>query len=340
MRADRWRAAAPTFTAALQDNPVCIVDVGCAGGIDPTWAAIDAPGMLRFVGFEASPEQFHVLPPEPRARYLNTAISDTVGELDFFARSTVGSLQRRHERERQGETFDRIRVPATTLARLRVDGVVPSLDVLKIDVEGHELPVLRGAGQHIADETFAIKLEFSFAGADGFAALHTFLRERDFALFGLSYAQNLLGEIYGGDALYLRGLDSLVAGPNARGRVRKALAHAIWLRQHDYARLGAARAKELGVLSGVEVDEIVAIADARVFLPDILPALSLAGSHVLFALAQLAAGRSHRTKAAPKGNRLVRSPRLYVSTAMGWLWRRQAERSAMLAERLRKSRGE
>jgi len=318
----------------LRQFPISVVDVGCAGGIDPLWRDIAAPGLIRYFGFEPNPGQYQALKPRPDTRYFNLLVSDRAGEQDFFSFSTVGSVHRRAEREeRFGEVYEKLRLPCDTLENMRQSATLPSLEVIKIDTEGHELAVLSGAGPFLAGETLMVKAEISFHRRDtenNFASIHAFMTERGFLLAGLSYNLGILGELYGGDVLYVRSIESLLAGEAAgrRTRILQAIALALWLRQYDYAGICIERAGEEGLISGQEKTALAATATARVFLPDFLPPISFALGQIFFVLSQLMTGRRHRSKSAPKQNRLVSSNRLAVS---GKWWRKATRnRIAML----------
>lgn len=114
-----------------------VLDVGASIG----WYSVlacQASSNAVVHAFEANPEIFPYLSANSAGRPIHahaTAVSDTVGTLDFFCApsSNLSSASRAVGRK--------ITVPSTTLDELGLETV----DFVKIDVEGGELAVLRGA---------------------------------------------------------------------------------------------------------------------------------------------------------------------------------------------------
>lgn len=281
---------------------ISVIDAGCSGGIDPLFANLRAD----FFGFEASPEEFRQLPAAKNTRYFNLLISDTAGEKDFYACSHVGSVTARPDRETlYGERYEKLRLPCQTLANLRSQGTLPGLDIIKADVEGHETAVFCGAEPYLSKETLAVKAEFGFK--TNFSDLHAFFSQRGFFLAGLAYNIGLLGEIEGGDALWLRSVELALQ----LSRIREAAEIAFALRFYDYGRIALQRGVEEGLLTKDEAGALEG-ANGRALLLDLYPPLSHALSQAAFLVSQLLAGRSWRTKSTSKQNRLGQSRWLTV----------------------------
>ena len=97
------------------------------------------------------------------------------------------------------------------------------VDFIKIDVQGHELPVLEGATNSI-ENVIGLELEVEFAllyqNQPLFSDIDYFVRERGFDLFDLSrkyYTRNenyeykrSQGQLMWGDALYFRSPEQIV----------------------------------------------------------------------------------------------------------------------------------
>jgi FkbM family methyltransferase len=101
---------------------------------------------------------------------LNVALSDHTGELGFVSGVTSGvfrvSARDSAATKVRCERLDRVPLPQSDL-------------VVKIDVEGHELPVLNGAARLLDEQR--IKVIYIDGYSDG--TIPDFLRERNFALY-------------------------------------------------------------------------------------------------------------------------------------------------------------
>ena len=176
----------------LSSAPRCIVDVGAnVGNYTQVW--LDA---VQYADVSASVE-CHLFEPSsanvstlqsrfsglPNVHLYLLALSDVSGVLPLYANvpgSALGSLSPRdlaflsidmnlHEDVRV-ERFDRL--VASGLVDLSLHS---EIDVLKIDVEGHELSVLRGLGDLIA-RVKLIQFEFSSANLDTHSTFLNFWR--------------------------------------------------------------------------------------------------------------------------------------------------------------------
>ena len=112
----------PILNAINHSSPLHVVDVGAAGGIDPAWQDYCLEGNGYAYGFEPFPENFEKLTSTGNISYFPWAISDQVGEAEFFGLSTIGSLSQRSNQEKKGKSFQKIQVRTETLANLRLAG--------------------------------------------------------------------------------------------------------------------------------------------------------------------------------------------------------------------------
>ncbi len=99
-------------------------------------------------------------------------------------------------------------VPIRTLDDIAQECDLATIDLLKLDVQGYELEVLRGA-ERTLPKVHAILTEVSFyalyEGGVLFWDVHRFLEERGFALHWLGdYQTSASGVILQGDAVYTR----------------------------------------------------------------------------------------------------------------------------------------
>lgn len=147
------------FLQVLAGHGRCFVDVGAHIGF---YSMGLAPGFDRVVSFEPSRFQYSVL---KRNRALNdydhvtcehVALGETAGEAMLSVLSYEGGLNTlAPDVVGASNVLDRYVVPVETLdARGLTD-----VDLMKIDVEGFEIPVLRGAARTIAASRPVILIE-------------------------------------------------------------------------------------------------------------------------------------------------------------------------------------
>jgi FkbM family methyltransferase len=191
----RERINAATFEP-LEREPLKLFDVGARGGIDERWDGLER--YLEVVGFEPDPEECDRLNEAAgsRQRYLPFALGSARQTVpfhvaawpvassiyppdpDFLANFAGGDLLRNVEtREIETTTLDEV---------CEQQGTWP--DLLKIDVEGAELDVLRGGTEAVRRAT-ALDVELAFAPlrpeAPGFPEVNEYLAVRGFTLAGL-----------------------------------------------------------------------------------------------------------------------------------------------------------
>lgn len=134
----------------------------------------------KVIAFEAIPEKAAGLRRKfPDVEVHNFALWDSEGESSFFIddeKSSCSSLERGASRSRE------IKVQTRTLDQLMAGR---ALDVLKIDVEGAELAVLRGASEVIDRERPIVMFESGPEVRFGFTkeAMYDFFAARNYGLF-------------------------------------------------------------------------------------------------------------------------------------------------------------
>lgn len=204
-----------------------LVDVGARGGIDPRWQSFHS--RINATAFEPDPVECSELNSRkyPYAvRYLPVALGATNDELATLyitkqpgCSSTLRPNIELVSRYPYGHAMEVVNTIPVTLQRM--DSVLTvQPDVIKIDTQGTELHILRGAGA-LLDRTIAVELEVEFVeqyvDQPLFADVDAFMRSKGFTLRGLrrTYWRTKVdhlhaggGQIIHGDALYLR-LDQL-----------------------------------------------------------------------------------------------------------------------------------
>lgn len=154
----------------------------------------------RVIMVEAIPELAESLratyADDPRISVLGTALSDQNGDAQFELNRSEASSSLLPIDPRNSEWFARdmsvarsIQVPTMTLPELMIQEKLPTVDLLKLDLQGAERLVLTG-GAAVLDRVQVIYTEIFFerlyAGAWLFWDMNEFLSHRGFKLCGLS----------------------------------------------------------------------------------------------------------------------------------------------------------
>jgi FkbM family methyltransferase len=127
-------------SGVLQSRLV-LVDVGCRDGINRRWGPI--ADFVDVYGFDAGVLEAST---NPNHRYFQMAIGDYDGEVGFDHHSNPFE-------SRVSPTAGH-RVAMAKLDTLWAQGLLPLADFLKIDCEGFEPQVLRGAASYLAASNF------------------------------------------------------------------------------------------------------------------------------------------------------------------------------------------
>jgi FkbM family methyltransferase len=154
------------------------VDVGANAGLYTYHAAAVSP-QVPLLALEPIVELAELLRANlyrngrAAARVANVAASDMAGEAEFFVADSdeVSSLQSNHVQAYEGSAGSRRLVRTATLDQLVGERGFEHVDLIKIDVEGHELSVLRGATETLRTHRPALFLEVKSANADDARAL-------------------------------------------------------------------------------------------------------------------------------------------------------------------------
>jgi FkbM family methyltransferase len=182
------------------DRPLLVVDGGCRWGFASEWEALGES--IRLIGFEPDTDEATRL----AQRYAGSAnreihplaLSNQTGEtrLMRFAgeggeslhphdESGLGHLAAPRSARAPKDTID---VPVLRLDEWSMQDGLTEVDAIKLDVQGHELSVLEGAGDLLEGVRFVeIEVCFNpmFRGAPLFGEVDAWLRERGFVLWRL-----------------------------------------------------------------------------------------------------------------------------------------------------------
>jgi FkbM family methyltransferase len=229
---------------AAASTRTVVIDAGGRYGLHPSWKPFR--GELHYALFEPDPAEAARL----RSKYAgrsadvfveDVAVAERPGELtiNFFRnRAMSSSAERlpisalfRGERGAEVEIVESLTVPTVSIDGYCADRNLAA-DFLKLDTEGTEFELLRGAEHQLATSILGIRSEVTFdrtfVGKALFGTIHEYMLDRGFFLLNLDYDgrgeyQNEFARIDGRygilsvtDAIWLRNKESLFAAGAAR----------------------------------------------------------------------------------------------------------------------------
>ena len=146
----RGFAASFIVTSGALESPFVLLDIGARDGINPRWLPLE-PAMQVF-GFDALAE---IAAPNPRHRYFKIALGDHDGECRFHVPENLY--------EARASPDGSCVVPMAKLDTFWARHSLPPADFIKIDCEGYEPEILRGAEQYLkASNILAADIETNF----------------------------------------------------------------------------------------------------------------------------------------------------------------------------------
>jgi FkbM family methyltransferase len=194
---DLHRGWNPKRLASVVGRPDVVIDIGVADGTPDLYAAFpDAEYILVEPLAEFAPQLTELLRTELRGELHQTALGSTIGEVELHVnRSNL--LQTSSRTVLIGESdqsdLESRTVPLTTLDTLLADRADFGEMVVKIDVEGNEIEVLRGAERVLGAAKYVIA-EVGFRerhdGAAAFPEIHEVLSAKNFELVDVLHVQH------------------------------------------------------------------------------------------------------------------------------------------------------
>ncbi len=104
----------------------------------------------------------------PNKKLFNVAITDQIGEVTLYCPTRGSGLASLHKRKDVGimqETYVQTVVQATTVDAIAEAEGVEHIDLLKLDIEGHELAALFGAHKYLSEGRIQL-IQFEFGSAN------------------------------------------------------------------------------------------------------------------------------------------------------------------------------
>lgn len=185
-------------------NRLVMVDIGSRGGVRPEWQPVEA--ISEFVGFDADEAECARLNRlYPRTKTFPVALDAESGWRTFFTTESPACGGFRRTNALHNERFPNyinnrvtgeIRIKTSSFDDWAASAAYERFDFIKLDTEGSEIEVLRGASQSIhAKKILGVLTEVWFepdikeGRGYGFAALDDHLRRDGFRLFDIQVSR-------------------------------------------------------------------------------------------------------------------------------------------------------
>lgn len=276
-----------SYVEQLQNVGINLIDIGSSGSLDAKWAPIKE--LINLVGFDPNKEECerqNKLPSQYRSStFLPYAVHGKDGVETLYKTRSIYcySLLRPNkewlDRFAFRELFDvqgEESIPVRAIHKIEeLNGFSP--DVIKIDVQGLELPILSDAG-HLLESAFYVETETGFTenyvGETTFSQLDGFMQANGFLMFDINVNHRIsrnnrfkesptgMEQILWAEAVWLKdyiGLDRqgrFDALKFSEQKVKKVLALCALQQCYDYGLELAEFFHRKGLLSKQELDAL------------------------------------------------------------------------------------
>ena len=193
------------------------LDVGVRDGLAPTWNALARAGLVKAYGFDPAADHVAELASQTGSiEYLPIALGDYNGRRRLIHTFMPGcssflepnaELLRTYPASKIFEVVGESEVEVRTLDHLVSTNIVPAPRILKLDTQGFELPILKGA-LGVLPNVVCLELETQFKpiyrGQALFPEVNAFLDEQGFILRQLVANGPYEGEFLEANAFFSR----------------------------------------------------------------------------------------------------------------------------------------
>ncbi len=202
------------------------LDVGAQGGLQEEWE--DTKSIIRTIGFEPVLDKYEILKYKfPEDKWFNTALWSSKSQIDFYETPADDYSSALKPKVSTFSDFGReLSIKDFKIKRINtdtIDNLIDECDFIKLDVQGAELEVLKGAENTLKNVT-GLCLEVSFIEVYEnqalFGDIDKFLRERGFkfiSFYGAMLARTKearkergrIARLVGSNAVYIKESDTL-----------------------------------------------------------------------------------------------------------------------------------
>lgn len=255
----------PLFEKIFSAHPFILIDVGASGGVPRVW--LQAKKALKVIGFEPDSKAFEEFKKgkDSSQKFINVALHSLDTNITLYKTRKQECTSvfmpnypflKQFPDVKRYEVIDSSKVNARQLSReFLVKEGISDVDFLKVDTQGSELYVLRGATELIDSFIFGINIEVEFAplyqDQPLFNDVDTFLRSHGFQIFDIRryywkrnpglHVGNAKGQLVFADALYFKTYESFVKGIHymdgvtKKAKTLKAISICLIYNKVDYA---------------------------------------------------------------------------------------------------------